>query len=620
MMTRSPFPNSSFLIETHSLPALARCYPRSFTFYVAHPIRSIPIFLVALAFSAFAQMAPLADRVAKQNALFDEFYETGLKNAPERATSYGDYRYNSLLGQYSLAEIARQHAQADDFLKRLQAIPTDGMSDKDLLSHRVLQNQLERDDVNYGLKNFEMPVNQQNGVHTRLADLPLSVPFDSVPHYQDYISRLHQIPRVLDQTTEVMKQGEKDGLMPPKLVLDKLPGQCDGIVAANPFVMPTKKFPAEFSDADKKRLTDEITKAANDDVLPAYKKFAEFLRSEYDPKGRTALSIESLPDGKRRYAEAVKMMTTLNVTPAEVHEIGLKEVERITAEMTKLALANGYKDLAGFREKINTDPKWTPKNEQQILDDYAKYIHQMEPKLPELFGLLPKAPVTVEPIPEFNKAAATHYVAGTPDGKRPGRVVVAVSDPTKRTLIDDEAIAYHEGVPGHHLQISIAQTLSDVPKFRLHGFYSSYAEGWALYSEELGKEIGFYTDPVSDYGRLNSELFRAVRLVVDTGIHDKNWSREKVIDYMHANDLNDAMAQTEADRYIAWPGQALAYKMGQLTIRKLRDDAKAQLGTKFDIKSFHDEILNGGAMPLDLLQERVMGWIKAQKPATAPKP
>jgi len=399
-------------------------------------------------------------------------------------------------------------------------------------------------------------------------------------------------------------------------VLEKLPGQCDGIIAANPFLIPTTKFPKEFSEQDKKRLTDEMTKTVNDDVFPAYKKFAEFLRNDYDPKGRAQLSIESLADGKRRYAEAVKMMTTMNVTPAEVHEIGLKEVERITAEMTKLAQGQGYKDLASFREAINKDPKWKPTSEQQIIDNFSKYIQQMEPKLPELFGLLPKAPVTVEPIPDFAKAESTHYVAGTPDGKRPGRVVVAVADPTKRTLITDESVAYHEGVPGHHMQISIAQTLPDLPKFRLHGFYSAYAEGWALYAEELGKEIGFYKDPVSDYGRLNSELFRAVRLVVDTGIHDKNWSREKVIDYMHANDLNDALAQTEADRYIAWPGQALAYKMGQLMIRKLRDEAKAQLGSKFDIKAFHDEILNGGAMPLDLLQERVERWVAHAKAQT----
>ncbi|HKP04312.1 MAG TPA: DUF885 domain-containing protein [Chthoniobacterales bacterium] len=579
----------------------------------------ISAIVLALASSAFAQTAPLEERVAKQNALFDEFYENGLKNSPERATAVGDYRYNSQLGQYSLADIARMHGEANEFLKRLQAIPTDGMGDKDLLSHRLLERQLERENVNYDLKNFEMPINQQNGVHTRLADLPLSVPLDSVPHYQDYISRLHQVPRVLDQVTEVLRQGMKDSLMPPKLVLEKLPGQCDGIISANPFLLPSKKFPKEFSEEDKKRLTDEMTKAVNDDVMPAYKKFAEFLRSEYDPKGRPDISVETLPDGKRRYAEAVKMMTTLEVTPAEVHELGLKEVERITAEMTKLAKAQGKNDLASFREAINNDPKWKPKSEQQIVDDFKKYIDQMQPKLPQLFGLLPKAPVTVEPIPDFAKAAATHYVGGTPDGKRPGRVVVAVSDPTKRSLIDDEAVAYHEGVPGHHMQISIAQTLPDLPKFRLHGGYSSYAEGWALYSEELGKEIGFYKDPVSDYGRLNSELFRAVRLVVDTGIHDKNWSREKVIDYMHANDVVDAVAQTETDRYIAWPGQALAYKMGQLAIRKLREKAKTELGAKFDIKAFHDEILNGGSMPLDLLQERVERWIKDQGTKTASK-
>src|SRR5215472_594739 len=566
----------------------------------------------AVVCSAFAEMAPVADRVAKQNALFEEFYQTELKNNPERATSYGDYRYNAQLAQVSLEEIARQHAEADDFLARLKAIPTDGMSDKDLLSHRILEKQLEREDVNYSLKNYEMPVNQQNGVHTRLADLPNAMPFDSVQHYQDYVSRLRQIPRVLEQTADVMRQGEKDRLMPPKIVLEKLPGQCDGIIAANPFLEPNTKFPATFSEQDKKRLTDEITKTINDDVFPAYKKFAEFLRTEYDPKGRTELAIESLADGKRRYAEAVKTMTTTNVPPAEVHEIGLKEVARITAEMTGLAESQGYKDLASFREAVNNDPKWKPTSEQQILDDYKKYIHQMEPKLPELFGLLPKSPVTVEPIPDFAKAAATHYVQGTPDGKRPGRVIVAVSNPTKRTLTDDEAVAYHEGVPGHHLQISIAQTLEGLPKFRLHSFLSAYGEGWALYSEQLGKEIGFYKDPVSDYGRLKSEMLRAVRLVVDTGIHDKNWSRQQVIDYMHANDINDALAQTEADRYIAWPGQALAYKMGQLTILKLRDEAKKQLGDKFDLKAFHDEILNGGAMPLDLLQERVQSWIKEQ--------
>ena len=564
-----------------------------------------------------AQGPAVADRVAQQNALFEEYFQAGLKNSPERATSLGDYRYNSLLAQYSLKAIADQHAEADAFLARLETISTEGMSEQDLLSHELLERQLKQADVNYSLKNYEMAINQQNGVHTSLADLPLSVPFDSVQHYEDYIARLQQIPRALEQTTEVLRQGEKDGLMPPKLITALLPGQCDGIVAADPFLLPLKKFPASFSDADKQKLTAEMTKAVNEDVLPAYRKFAAFLRDDYAPKGRPQLSIESLPDGKRRYAEAVKMMTTVNISPAEVHQLGLDEVKRITAEMTELAQKQGYKDLASWRVAINSDPKWKPTSEQQIVDDFAKYIHQMEPKLPELFGLLPKSPVTVEPIPDFAKAEATHYVAGTPDGKRAGRVVVAVADPTTRTLVLDEAVAYHEGVPGHHMQISVAQQLKGLPKFRLRGGYSAYTEGWALYAEALGKEIGFYQDPVSDYGRLNSELFRAVRLVVDTGIHDQGWTRQQVIDYMHANDVNDALAQTETDRYIAWPGQALAYKMGQLTILKLRSEAKAELGNQFDIKAFHDEILNGGAMPLDLLQERVERWIKTQLPQNA---
>ena len=538
----------------------------------------------------------VAERVAAQNALFNEYFENGLKRNPTGATSFGDYRYNDMLGDYSLASIQRDHAENDEFLKRLKAIPTDGMSDTDITSHALLVDRLERSDVGYALKNYEMPINQQNGIHTGLADLALSMPFDSVKHYEDYIARLKQIPRALSETTDVMQLGLKDGLMPPKIITEKLAGQCDGVVKANPFLIPTKKFPASFSDADKARLTKEITDAVDDQVFPAYAKFSAFLRNDYAPHGREALSIESLPDGKRRYAEAVKQMTTLDITPAAVHQLGLDEVKRITAEMTVLAKKAGYKDLPAMRAAINADPKWKPKSEEQIVEDFRKYIAQMEPKLPELFGLLPKSPVTVEPIPDFAAAEATHYNSGTPDGKRPGRVVVAVANPTTRTLVLDEAVAYHEGVPGHHMQISVAQQLKGLPKFRLRGGYSAFSEGWALYAEELGKEVGFYQDPVSDYGRLNSELFRAVRLVVDTGIHDKGWTRQQVIDYMHANDVNDALAQTETDRYIAWPGQALSYKMGQLEIRKLREKAKAKLSAKFDIKAFHGEVLDGGAV------------------------
>src|SRR6185295_6187999 len=387
---------------------------------------------------AHAQAASVAERVAQQNALFEEFYQNGLKNSPERATGVGDYRYNAQLSDASLARVERQHAESDAFLAKLRAIPTTGMTETDRMSHELLERQLVRADVAYELKNYEMPLNQLGGVHTSLADLPLSVPFDSVQHYEDYIARLRQIPRVFHQTVEVLRAGMKDGLMPPTLVVAQLPGQCEGVVSANPFVLPLKKFPTSFSEADKQRLTAALTKAVNEEVFPAYKELAAFLRDEYAPKGRTAISVESLPDGKRRYAEAVKAMTTIDITPEAVHQVGLQEVARITGEMTKLALAQGHKDLASFRAAMHNDPKWQPKNEEQIVADFKKYIDQMQPKLPELFGLLPKSPVTVEGIPDFDKAAATHYVRGTPDGKRAGRVVVAVADPTHRTLVNDE--------------------------------------------------------------------------------------------------------------------------------------------------------------------------------------
>ncbi len=577
-------------------------------------------FLLAFAVGSpvHAPDASVAERVATQNALFEQYYQAALKRSPLQATAIGDDRYNAQLDDVSLAGIARQHAENDDFLARLRAISTAGMADGDRLSHELLERQLTRADIDYELKNYEMPISQQRGIHTALADLPLSVPLDSVRHYEDYIERLHQIPRALQQTTEVLRAGERDGLMPPKIVVGQLPGQCDGIIAADPFLLPLEKLPASFAAVDKERLSAALTKAATEEVLPAYRAFAAFLRDEYAPRGRTAISVESLPDGKRRYREAVKTNTTVDIAPEAVHELGLKEVARITAEMTKLAQAQGSKDLAAFRAAVNADPRWKPKSEHQIVVDFKHYIDQMQPRLPELFGLLPKAPVTVEGIPDFDKATATHYVRGTPDGKRAGRVVVAVADPTHRSLVNDEAVAYHEGVPGHHLQISVAQQLPNIPRFRLlSGGLSAYTEGWALYAEEMGKEIGLYRDPVSDYGRLNSELFRAVRLVVDTGIHDQGWTRDQVIAFMRENDVNDIVAQTETDRYIAWPGQALAYKMGQLKIRELRERAKAKLGAHFDLKAFHDEILDGGALPLDLLEERVDGWIRSRSQATA---
>jgi uncharacterized protein (DUF885 family) len=572
--------------------------------------------LAALSSSVFAQTPkPVADLLTAQNALFEEQYESDLRNFPERATAFGDYRYNDKLADYSLDGIAQREKTNQEFLARLQAIPTDGFSDQDQLSHDLMIRVLEQRMTDFGLKEYEMPINQQNGVHTSLADMPLSMPFDSVKHYEDYIARLHQIPRVLTQTTEVLRAGMKDRLMPVRFLLEKLPVQCQGIIDADPFLLPTRKYPANISPDDQKRLTQQITDAINTDVLPAYKTFAAFLRTEYAAQGRTTLAITSLSDGEKRYQNDIYARTTTRLTADEIHQLGLREIDRIQAEMTVIAKKAGFADLAAFRASLKTNPKYVPTSADQILDDFRRYIAQMEPKLPELFTLLPKSPVTVEAIPAFQAAAATHYVTGTPDGKRPGRVVVATSNFAERSLVDDEAVAYHEGVPGHHMQLSVQQQLAGLPKFRLHGLgFNAYSEGWALYAEQLGKEVGFYRDPVSDYGRLSSELFRAVRLVVDTGIHSKGWTRDQVVDFMRKSGaVDEPTIQSETDRYIAWPAQALSYKLGQLKIRELRDRAQKELGAKFDIKTFHDEMLNGGTLPLDMLDARTNKWIAEQK-------
>ena len=564
---------------------------------------------------SFGAASAPESRVLAQNSLFEEYYQFELRAHPERATAYGDYRYNDRLDEYSLAALEKLHAGDQSFLKRLEAISTDGFSEQDVLSHEVLRSTLRQRIANYGFKEYEMPVNQMEGPHLRLADLPLAVPFDSVKQYEDYIARLHQIPRVFSQTEEVLRAGLKDGLMPVRFLLEKIPAQCQGVIAADPFLLPTKKFPAGIAEQDRQRLTQAITEAVTREVLPAYKAFADFIATEYAPHGRAALSIASLPGGKARYLNDIRSRTTVSsLTPAQIHEIGLKEIARIQADMLTIAHKQGFADLATFRESLKSNPKYKPTSAAEIVDAFRKYIAQMQPKLPDLFTVIPRSPVTVEPMPDFQAANATHYQTGTPDGKRPGRVVVAVSNFADRSLIDDEATAYHEGIPGHHMQLSVAQRLVGVPKFRQHSQNSGYIEGWALYAEQLGKEVGFYQDPVSDYGRLSSELFRAVRLVVDTGLHSEGWTRDQVVAFFRQSGaVDEPTIQSETDRYISWPAQALSYKLGQLKFRELRARAQAELGPKFDIRSFHDEMLNGGVLPLDLLDTRTNRWIQRQK-------
>ncbi len=567
--------------------------------------------------TAFAAPAgPVAARIAAQNALFEEQYQADLLASPQTATAYGDYRYNDKLDEVSLAESDRDHATDQKFLARLKAISTVGFPEQDLLSHDLLVRTLEQRNENYMFKDFEMPVSQMNNPCVDLADLPLSSPFSSVKFYEDYISRLHQVPRVFTQTEEVLRQGLKDNLMPVRFLLEKIPAQCQGVIASNPFLLPTKNFASNISAADQQRLTRQIADVVNKEVLPACKAFGSFVSTQYAPHGRTALAVSSLAGGEARYRHNIRDRTTLNMTPDEIHQLGLKEIDRIGAEMLAIAHKAGFADLDSFKASLKTNPKYIPTSASQILDDYRKYLAQMQAKLPDLFTYIPASPMTVEAIPDFQAAMATHYQIGTPDGKRPGRIVVATSDFRHRSTINDEATAYHEGIPGHHMQLSVQQQMTGLPKFRQHSFNSGYIEGWALYAEQLGKEVGFYKDPVSDYGRLSSERFRAVRLAVDTGIHSKGWTRDQVVDlFRKTGVIDEPMIQSETDRYIAWPAQALSYKMGQLEFRKLRERAKLELGAKFNIRTFHDEMLSGGVLPLDLLEARTESWIKAQKAA-----
>ncbi len=556
-----------------------------------------------------------AVRLAAQNALFKEQFEDDMRASPESETASGDYRDNALLDDYSLAASAKQDAAYRGYRAKLEAISTQGFPEQDRLSHDLLLHVLNNRIADHALKDYEMPISQMQGIHTSLADLPNSVPLDSVKHYEDYIARLHQIPRAFEQTIAALRQGERDGLMPPRILLEQIPDQCAGTIAEDPFLAPTKKFPASISVEDQKRLTEQIEQAVTSEVLPAYWNFENFIANDYAPHGRTAIGMSSLPDGAQRYQQAIREQTTTDMSPAAIHALGLQEVKRINGLLNNLAIKAGYKDLSSFRAALNSDPKYVPKSADQIVDDFRRYVGQMQPRLPELFGVFPKTPLIVEAAPASQPNNPTHYIFGTPDGSRPARVVVATSNYAHRKLLSDETQAYHEGIPGHHLQISIQQRLTGLPEFRLHVVNNAYAEGWAVYAEALGKEIGFFQDPASDYGRLNLELMRAVRLVVDTGIHSEGWTREQAVAYFRDSGAGDEPTiQAEINRYIAWPAQGLSYQIGKLKILDLRNRAQQKLGSHFDLKAFHDEILSGGSLPLDMLDARVNAWIEGQLP------
>lgn len=570
-------------------------------------------------FAAQEQNNRPPDPTQQLHALLDEEWQYELRTSPEMATGLGDNRYNDRLSDYSAEFHRKDIEESRKFLARFEAVPATGLSQQDRLSRELMIRNLRQQIEGAQFKSWEMSVSQNGGPQIELPDLITITPFNTAKDYENYIARLKQIPRVFDQVTANMRQGMQDRLMPPRFLLEKVAPQADEVASktgeSSPFFDPLKKFPAGISSADQDRLRKEALAAIDDQIIPAYKRFAEFMRKDYAPHGRTEPGIWALPDGDKRYRFAVRRMTTTDLTPDQIHEIGLKELHQTEAEMLEVAKKFGFNDLASFNEHIKNDRKLYATSGQQLLDLYAKYVRDMEPELPKYFGHLPKAKLAAIPMaPAREKnAVPADYTPGTADGSRAGHINVNEYDPEHRLLLNVEAIAYHEGIPGHHLQISLAQEMTSLPEFRKYAGYTAFVEGWALYSERLAHEMGRYQDPHSEYGRLENEMWRDIRLVIDTGVHSKHWSRDQMVEYFHKyTAMDEPNIQTEVDRYIAWPGQALAYKLGQLEILKLREDARQKLGDKFDIRAFHDEVLSNGALPLNVLHEQVENWISSQ--------
>jgi uncharacterized protein (DUF885 family) len=578
-----------------------------------------PNMLTAQKTEADSRVADIEGRRVQLLALFDEEWQYELRTNPEMATGLGDNRYNDRLDDHSPEFYQSDVETRRKFLARFEAIDPTGLSAQDSLSRELMIRNLRQDIEGVRFKPWEMPVNQMHGPHLEPIELLTLTPFNSVKDYDDYISRLHQIPKMLEQVTANMRQGMKDRLVQPRYLLEKVVAQAQEIsdqkAEGSPFAKPVNKFPAGISEADQQRLRSAVLSAVQDEILPAYKRFTVFVRDDYAPHGRTEPGVWALPDGAERYRYQIRRMTTTDLSPKEIHQIGLKQLAETEAEMLVLARKLGFNDLASLNEHIKSDREFYATSGAQVLQLYTQYTRQMEKQLPKLFGPLPQNKLEIIPMDPFRSknAVPADYSAGAPDGSRPGHINVNEWDPEHRLKLNVEAIAYHEGVPGHHLQISIAQELKDLPRFRQNGGYTAFVEGWALYSERLGKEIGFYEDPYSDYGRLENEMWRDIRLVIDTGVHEKHWSREQMVEYFHRyTAMDEPNVQSEVDRYIAWPGQALAYKLGQLEILRLREEARQKLGGKFDLRAFHDEVVGSGPLPLGVLHSHVEAWIADQ--------
>ncbi|MDR5728748.1 MAG: DUF885 family protein [Terriglobia bacterium] len=568
------------------------------------------------------QSAPesLQARTQQLNQVFHDYWEDTLKHSPEMASSIGDKRYDDQLSDYSANAYNDSLARGEGFIERLGTIDTTGMSDQEKLSKRLLVYDLVDQQEGAVCEPWQTPVTQFYGIQVDLPMLAEMLIFTSSDDYDHYVARLNKVPAAMLQISTDMMLGEQSGRTEPQYIMQKVLAQVNALASAKPedtpFASPLQHFPASISAADRAQIRTAVLTAIRTKVQPAYAHFAKYLATQYIPHARTQPGIWANTDGNTCYAHLVDSFTTTELTPDQVYQIGLADVARIEPQLLAVVHQLGYKDLRSLHESLVNNPKEHAQSGAQLMSLYQHYVSQMETKLPGLVTRLPKTSLKVVPMPAYGSAdqVPADYQPGTPDGSRPGEIRVNTTDASKRLLTQVEAIAYHEGVPGHHLQISLAQELTGLPDFRRFESYDAFIEGWAFYSEQLGKEVGFYQDPYSEYGMLENQMWRAVRLVVDTGVHSRHWTRDQMVQYFHDHTaMDDITIQEEVDRYIAWPGQALAYDIGRLKILELRAKAQTALGKNFDLRKFHDEVLDSGALPMDILEQRVDAWIQQQQ-------
>jgi uncharacterized protein (DUF885 family) len=584
-------------------------------------MKRLPILVLLLLVS----LPATADEAAKLHALFNREWEYRLKEDPTLATSVGRHEYDDRLPSMALADLERRAAADKAFLGELAAIGRAHLPSEEQVSYDMFKRQLENRVANFELGDDQMPFNADSGFHTGFSRLPEEVPLATVEDYENYIRRLQAWPRHVGEQIELMRTGLKRGMTVPRATLTGYDATISAHVVDDPvksvFWAPFEKLPPGVPENERERLRREGRSAVMEGAVAGYRQFLDFFRREYLPNARQTLGASELPNGRAYYAQRIRQFTTLDLAPEEIHKIGLAEVERISGEMNAVIRQVSFEgDFAAFLTFLRTDPRFYVKTPEELLQRAAWIAKRIDGKLPALFRTLPRLPYTVLPVPPdiAPKYTAGRYVEAPQGSTQPGIYWVNTYKLEARPLYNLEALTLHEAVPGHHLQVARSRELGDLPSFRRFSYISAFGEGWGLYSEWLGLEAGLYTDPYSNFGRLTYEMWRACRLVVDTGIHAMGWTRQQAIDYLASRTaLPLHEVETEVDRYISWPAQALSYKLGELKIKELRKRAEQALGAGFDVREFHDVVLGSGSVPLGVLEANIDRWIGAERRATS---